>query len=231
MRRRFSPVLLGLLILTGATPDRAQDGPLRVEPLAEGSPTELSAPIRGALMDKGLRVLDSKNQPYAELWLRKAVPASATPGGPKGAVLFPVLGEGELIGAMKLIQEGHDYRDQAITPGVYTLRYGLQPVNGDHLGVSTYRDYALMLPAGKDTALDALGRKPLETRSAEAAGTNHPAVLMLIAPPAGASTPGVVQDAEKNLHGLILALPLNVAGESAASPLPVQLILVGAAPV
>ena len=69
------------------------------------------------------------------------------------------------------------------------MRYGLQPVNGDHLGVSTYRDYSLLLPAAKDQKLDLPPRKQLEQRSAESAGTSHPAVLLL----QGASAE-VVQD-------------------------------------
>ena len=64
-------------------------------------------------------------------------------------MLFPFLADGELIGVLQFASEGHDYRDQSIAKGVYTMRYGLQPVNGDHLGVSTFRDYSLLLPAGE----------------------------------------------------------------------------------
>src|SRR5262249_21712282 len=126
--------------------------------------------VRAVLADQGYRVVDGQGKPYAEIWLRKAVPASEKPAGPKGALLFPFLAEGELLGALRFPAEGHDNRDQTIAPGVYTLRYGLQPVNGDHLGVSPYRDYALLLPAVKDTALANLPGKRLEERSAESAG-------------------------------------------------------------
>lgn len=223
--------LLALVILSPCAVGFAQEGPLKLEPLSDGPPAELAPAVREALRKDGLRVLDGQGRPFAELWIRQAIPAAGKPAGPKGAVLYPVLAEGELLGAIKLVEEGHDYRDQAIAPGVYTLRYGLQPVNGDHLGVSTYRDYSLLLPAAKDKELKPLARKALETRSAEAAGSNHPGVLILIAPPSGAASPGVVQDMEKNHWGLILALPLAVPGEAEATPLPVQLILVGAAPV
>ncbi len=82
-----------------------------------------------------------------------------------------------MLGALRFPGEGHDYRDQSIGKGVYTLRYGLQPVNGDHLGVSPNRDYMLLLPAGKDATPVNIAKKPLEERSAESAGTSHPAVL------------------------------------------------------
>jgi hypothetical protein len=231
MLRRVSRLAFALLVL--AVPGRlvGQEGPLKVEPLKEAPPSDLADKVREALQESGVRVLDGQGKPFADIWLRKAVPASGKPAGPKGAILYPVLSDGELVGALRFAQEGHDYRDQAIAPGVFTLRYGLQPVDGDHLGVSTYRDYLLLVPAAKDPSPDRLARKALETRSAEAAGFNHPAVLILLAPPAGVSSPGVTHDEEKNLWGVVLTLPLGVAEESGATPLPVQLILVGAAPV
>ena len=64
--------------------------------------------------------------------IRSEKPALAS--GPKGAVQFPFLADGELVGVLQFGMEGHDYRDQAIAKGVYTMRSRLrQPVNGDHL--------------------------------------------------------------------------------------------------
>ena len=68
-------------------------------------------------------------------------------------MLFPFLADGELIGVLQFATEGHDYRDQSIAKGVYTMRYGLQPVNGDHLGVSTIATTRCLLPAAKDQTL------------------------------------------------------------------------------
>jgi hypothetical protein len=113
---------------------------------------------------------------------------------------------------------------------VYTLRYGLQPVNGDHLGVSPYRDYALLLPAAKDVAPAAVAKKPLEERSAESAGTSHPATLMLLTAPAGGSAPLMVHDAEKDAWGAVMPLSLGVKGSAVPTTLNVQLVVVGVAP-
>jgi hypothetical protein len=136
-----------------------------------------------------------------------------------------------LLGALRYGQDGQDYRDQTITPGVYTLRYGLQPQNGAHLGVSPFRDYALLLPASKDTKVEILAKKPLEETSAEAAGTTHPAVLMLLAStdPAKAGEPTIVEDKEKSTWGVVIPIPLAVKGESAPAALDVQLVVSGAA--
>src|SRR5205823_14273793 len=108
---------------------------------------------------------DGTGRIVAEIWLRKTTSCSEKPTGPKGAIQFPFLADGELLGVLQFATEGHDYRDQPIAKGVYTMRYGLQPVNGDHLGVSTYRDYVLLLPAAKDKSLAVPTRKQLEDRS------------------------------------------------------------------
>ena len=99
---------------------------------------------------------------------------------PKGAIQFPFLADGELLGVLQFATEGHDYRDQPIAKGVYTMRYGLQPVNGDHLGVSTYRDYVLLLPAGEGQV--AAPPRPQATGGAERrVGRDEPSRRLLAA--------------------------------------------------
>jgi hypothetical protein len=227
MRPRPANLILVLPVtLALATAAPAQD--YKIEALKEAPPEALAGPIRGVLAAEGYRVLDGQGKPYAEVWLRKAVPASEKPGGPKGAIQFPFLAEGELLGALRFPGEGHDNRDQAIAKGVYTLRYGLQPVNGDHLGVSPYRDYALLLPSAKDQTLATLTKKPMEDRSAESAGTSHPAILMLVAAPdSGPTAPTMVHDQEKDTWGAVLPLSLEVKGGSGPTSKNVQLVLVG----
>jgi hypothetical protein len=225
-------ILLGLCFCVQAAPLFAQDS-YKVSVLKEAAPKAASAGIRDLLNEEGFRIQDDKGQTLAEIWLRKTIPASEKPSGPKGAVLFPFLADGELIGLLQFVSEGHDYRDQSIAKGLYTMRYGLQPVNGDHLGVSTFRDYSLLLPAAKDTKGDLPTRKQLEQRSAESAGTSHPAVLLLQPVSSGASKtiPTMVRDAEKNTWSVAIPLKVLVKGESEAIVQPVLLVVVGAAPV
>src|SRR5208283_1704062 len=78
------------------------------------------------------RIVDGQGKPFADLWLRQSIPATSKPSGAKGVIQFPFLMESELLGVIELHGEAHDYRDQAITKGLYTLRYGHQPVNGGH---------------------------------------------------------------------------------------------------
>ena len=141
-------IVFGLFICTQTASVLAQE--YKVSVLKQAPPAATASAVRELISDQGFRVQDDKGQTLADIWLRKSIPGSEKPAGAKEQVLFPFLADGELIGILEFPGEGHDYRDQPIAKGVYTMRYGLQPVNGDHLGVSTYRDYVLLLPSGKD---------------------------------------------------------------------------------
>jgi hypothetical protein len=217
-------------LLMGASAGFAQES-IKVAVLKQPPPESVATPIRNDLSGQGYRIQDDQGRTFADFWLRKAIPSSEKPSEPKGAILFPFLADGELVGVLQFAAEGHDYRDQPIAKGVYTMRYGLQPVNGDHLGVSTYRDYSLVLPAAKDRSLDLPPRKRLEETSAEAAGTSHPAVFLLLAAPrdSSKSDAAVIRDAEKNTWSVVLPLSLQVKGQGEAVPYPVSLVIIGAA--
>ena len=226
MRSFFVP----LFFFVGTTAGFAQES-IKVAVLKQSPPESIAAPVRSSLIDQAYRVQDDQGRTIVDIWIRKGIPASEKPAEPKGAILFPFLADGEFVGVLQFATEGHDYRDQPIAKGVYTMRYGLQPVNGDHLGVSTYRDYSLVLPAAKDRSLALPPRKQLEERSAESAGTSHPAVFLLLAAPPDASKSGasVIHDAEKNTWSVVLPLSLQVKGEGEAVPFPVRLVVIGAA--
>jgi hypothetical protein len=225
---RFPPRWSVLLVLLPGS--LAAQEAYKVEELKQAPPSSIAPEIASALNSQGYRIVDAQGKPFAEIWLRKSIPATAKPSGAKGVIQFPFLAESELLGVMQLLGEAHDYRDQAITKGVYTLRYGHQPVNGDHLGVSPFGDYSLLLPAAKDTSLAILPRKQLETKSAEAAGSSHPAVLFMLAVPSShtGARPSMIHDAAKNTWRVVV--PLNLAVKAEPNPLtyPVSIIVVGA---
>ena len=204
--------------------------PYQVEELKQGPPSSVAPEITKALNPQGYRIKDGAGKTFADIWLRKSIPAASKPSGAKGVIQFPFLQMSELLGVVQLAVEGHDYRDQAIPKGTYTVRYGLQPVNGDHLGVSPFRDYILMLPAAKDKTLEILPRKQLETSSAESAGSSHPAILFLLAVPSSASPTkaAMIHDQEKSTWRLVVPLNLSIKGEAQPVVFPVSIVVVGA---
>jgi hypothetical protein len=224
------PIVFALVFCIAGSVAWAQDS-IKVEARKQAPPASVAPEIQATLTAQSIRVQDGEGKAFAEIWLRQATPSSEKPSGAKGAIQFPFLVDGELLGVLEFAAEGHDYRDQPIAQGVYTMRYGLQPVNGDHLGVSTYRDYVLLLPASKDKSLAAPTRKQLERRSSEAAGTSHPAsFLLLLAPNGSKPDPVVIHDTEHNTWSVVLPLRLQIKGAN-GQPMtyPVQLVVVGAA--
>lgn len=205
----------------------AQDS-YKVEEMNQPPPASIAPEVAAALSPRGYRIKSGEGKTFVEIWLRKSIPATAKPAGANGVIQFPFLAESELLGVVQLAEEGHDYRDQAIAKGTYTARYGLQPVNGDHLGVSPFRDYILLLPSSKDKTLQALPRKQLETQSSEAAGTSHPATFFLLSATAPAPVkPAMIHDEEKNTWRVIVPLNLEIKGESKPVEFPISIVIAG----
>jgi hypothetical protein len=115
---------------------------------------------------------------WAEIWFR-----TAAPSGPKSAeegVMLPTVPHGAFLGAIRFPGAAADRRGQNLKPGLYTLRYSLHPVNGDHLGVAPQRDFLVLTPAAEDKDPNATPAfDDLMAMSKKASGTPHPAVLSI----------------------------------------------------
>ncbi len=224
-----SIVLLALWLLAAPSLLHAQES-YKIEPAkASALPEGVPSVIAEELAAESLVINLPDGKPLAQIWLRKAVPARSAPSGPEGAVQFPFLVTGELLGLISYTEEAHDYRDQSILPGVYSIRFGLHPINGDHLGVSPFRDYALLVPIALEKAPTPLGIKDLERESAEAAGTNHPAVLLLTTVAEAKSNENPIHDEVKRFWGIALPVTFKVDDTPLAKPYPVGLIYDGVA--
>jgi hypothetical protein len=149
----------------------------KLEP-AGAPPSELPAAVAATLQKDGSKVVAGNGSVFCEIWFR-----TTAPSGPKSAedgVTLPTIPQGALLGALRFPAKGADRRGQGIKPGVYTLRYALQPVNGDHQGVAPQRDFLLMAPASDDPGPAATpGFEDLVKLSTKASGTPHPAVLSM----------------------------------------------------
>jgi hypothetical protein len=91
-----------------------------------------------------------------------------------------------------------------VKPGVYTLLYGLQPQNGDHLGISQFREFLLLSPAAIDTDPKVLGFDGVVALSKEVIGTAHPASLSLDPPQDAPGAPLSVYKNELGHEGVVL---------------------------
>jgi hypothetical protein len=177
LTRKFSVLILLLLssLLAAAQ--------AKLEKIPALSDAPVPARLRAALDPSGSRLVRPDGSALCEIWLRKALPVGA---GARGAA-YPEMSESTLLGVISFPNGGKDFRGQAIKPGRYTMRYELLPEDGNHLGAAPTRDFVLLVAASADTDPNAqYDFAQLVKLSAQAAGTNHPAVFVLLAPENGA---------------------------------------------
>jgi hypothetical protein len=139
-------------------------------------PSEVAAPILAMLNKAGTKVVGDGGAAYVEIWLGSTMPSGPNSG--ESSVSLPTIPSGSLLGVLRFPAKGGDRRGQTIAAGVYTLRYGNYPVNGNHQGVAPQRDFLLLVPAALDKTTDAIADfDALLNLSRKASGTPHPAVL------------------------------------------------------
>ncbi|MCA9076328.1 MAG: hypothetical protein KDA93_14960 [Planctomycetaceae bacterium] len=145
-------------------------------------PKDLPEAVANLLASEGHHIVSPKG-PLCDLWLAKSL-ASKDAFKPDLRVKYPMQ-VGALIGVLEVKKgpEFTDFRDQVILPGLYTLRYGQQPQDGNHVGTSELRDFLLALPIEDDESTDTLdNEQDLQEISAIAAGSSHPAIFALLPP-------------------------------------------------
>ena len=195
MKHPFFKFKLASVVIAAAMVAGVASAQYKLRTATAAPPQELAAPLQSALSSDAIQVTGASG-PYCEIWLAKSVATAPTPDTSLG-VNFGQIPPGALVGAIKFDAPGADYRNQPIKPGVYTMRFGLQPVNGDHQGVSPYRDFLLAVPASLDTAIAAIPADNLYNLSKKAAGSGHPSVWSLIpADSAPATLPAIVHQQE-----------------------------------
>ncbi len=139
-------------------------------------PPEASTTISAALNKAGTKIVAGNGSAYVEIWLRSTMPSGPNTG--ESSVTLPTIPAGALLGLLRFPAKGADRRGQTIAPGVYTLRYGNYPVNGNHQGVAPQRDFLVLVPAALDKSTDAISDfDALMDLSRKASGAPHPAVL------------------------------------------------------
>src|SRR5262245_33133534 len=214
-----------LVLLFAAYPVPGQDKQFSIKPVATEPPKELSDAIRGQLDSKSIQLLDPAGAPICEVWFRKVLPSDATPDQVKNGLTYRELKETTVVGAVRFAQAWTDYRKTKVKTGVYTLRLGFQPADGDHQGKSTYTEFLVLSAAGKDTKLDTMTQKALVEMSMKSIDAGHPGVFMLF-PNNKAAGPTLV-GMEKN-HW-VLQVPVAVEASGVKGTIGFGLTLVGEA--
>ena len=109
-----------------------------------------------------------------------------------------------------------EIRGKPVMAGVYTLRYGQQPQNGDHLGISPFREFLLLSPAAVDQDPKTTGFDGAVALSKQTIGTAHPAALSLDPPVATEAVLSAYSN-EQGHKGVVFEMPRSVNGKPAGT--------------
>lgn len=216
------PGLVVLLILLATPAARGQE--YSVETIDEGPEQgELSADVAALLLDQGIRVKRG-TRTIAEIWLRKELPMDPT--FEKSMQRLYPFKSGDLIGVLHFGRRGSDFRDQQISSGWYTLRFALQPVDGNHVGTSPTRDFLVLVDAGEDAAEKAWSDDELNQASAGAAGSSHPAMICLQAPQDSGEALSIRHDESKDWW-IVRAQGTGVDADGKTQQVPLEFVIAG----
>jgi hypothetical protein len=197
-----------------------------IKEVKEAPPKELDAAIAKLLSDQSIQLLKDDKELLVQVWFRQEIPAQAQPEQIKNGLTYREVKETTVLGVIKVHQQATEYRKQAIKPGVYTLRLGFQPQDGDHMGTAPHPEFCLLCPAAKDKKPDPMSAKELHELSLVATGTSHPGVMLLFP---GKAVDKPTLKAEANDHFVLQVNAQAKVGDQKV-PLPIALTLIGVSP-
>ena len=212
-------IFLALLFVavTSAPPGQT---PLVATAHNNAPPSGLATPVLEQIAAKGITVKIEKG-PVADFWFVKSLKA----GGAGATVAWSDVPEGSLVGAVRLSADYRDIRSRVVKAGVYTLRYGIQPDNGDHLGVSPFRDFLLLSPAAGDPDPAPKGHDGTIELSKASVGGSHPGVWSIDPPDAKAAALQLYKT-DLGHDAVIVEVPVERGGKPAGT-LRFGIVLIG----
>ena len=218
-------LLAATLLVATSLPTRTEAADDHQLKSVKEGPTGLAPEIEKLLDPVGYQI-NGSDGPVVELWLLKTL--SIKPAFKPGvSQLYPFV-PGQLLGAMRVPKGAHytDFRGQEITSGTYTLRYGLQPEDGNHLGTSDTADFILALPAKIDIKPDTIKDfYDLSERSGKAAGSTHPAIFSLLDPAKAGKDAKL--DEDKSADDWVLTFTAKGNANGKAMEVKIRLVVVG----
>jgi hypothetical protein len=213
---------IALLLSAFAATARAQEE-YSVEKIASAEEAEgVSDEIAKLIAGDGVRIKRGSSRTVCELWLCKELTTEAD--FEKSPVRLYPFQPGQLMGLLHFPRRGSEFRDQDVSSGWYTLRFGLQPIDGNHVGTSPTRDFLMLVAAENDDLPENWDADALAEASAEAAGSSHPAMLCL-QHPGDAAEPSLRHDEANDWW--VLHLLANTVADQKSKLVPLDIVVVG----
>jgi hypothetical protein len=168
-------VVVLVVFLALSTPAMSQGLTLKQSEVAP--PEEVVAELRDLLDANAIQLFDG-DKPIFEFWFRKDIPLASAPA--EGTSALSAIKELTYLGVVRVHERKKDFRNDDIETDVYTMRLGIIPVDGNHLGTTPFPTLAVLVPAKYDEGLDAI---PDHDALAEISGQDtyaeHPSTLSL----------------------------------------------------
>jgi hypothetical protein len=215
-----------LVLLLGQLTFGANAADLALKVVDKEPPKEIDASIRGRLQSKAVELLDG-DKPVFEFWFSAEVPLQSKPVSVSKAL--DAIRQTTLLGAVRVSSNQRDYRDDDLSAGVYTMRFALQPQDGNHLGTSEFPYFAALTPAKIDTKPDGIADyKSLVKASSKETSTDHPVILSLRPAASDAGESPALNDPAPDHKSIRLKVPAK-AGDSEKSSVVFELVYKGKA--
>lgn len=195
----------------------------KAQATSSAPPAAVPAAIKAVLQTQGVQVNDGQGKAFAEIWLRKDVPVTAASSSDP-TINYSAIKPGTLLGVVHFDNGAGDFRGQKIAAGDYTLRYELIPSDGNHMGVSSYRDFSLLVPVADDPGpSQVLDLMPLVKLSRKSTTTGHPAVFSMIPADSSKGAAPVFFQSDEGFG----AVQASLGTTGSATSMPIALVLVG----
>jgi len=211
-------------VLAWMTQAAAQETKFTVKIVEAAPPKELSEKVREVLASSSLTVFDGSGKVFCTIWPVKQLHVEAKAEQVASGLKYSDLEETTLIGVVKFPETWIDYRKQKIKPGIYTLRYAIQLMDGDHMGTAPYNDFCLLSQVADDTKAGTMTVEELFELSTKASPRKHPAIMLMFPNRMPAAAP-VIETKAKDHTVVSFRLPA-VAGEQ-KTHLGLSLVIVG----
>ena len=206
MKKKFL-IAVALLAVSLAGPARAAD--LKLKTADQEPPAEVSEAIRKILAPRVLQLANG-DAPAYQFWWVKELPLQAKPSS--AAKTLETFKQTTLLGVVSVPKALRDYRDDDLPAGVYTMRFALQPTDGNHLGTAEFPYFALLVPAKSDATVEGISTyKALTKASSKETTTDHPVLLSLRPTAEDATEPKLMEPAPEH-KSVRVAVPAR-AGE------------------
>ncbi len=201
--------------------------PFVIKSIQKEPPDSFSESVRAKLTNTVIQVIHGGKTVY-EIWLCKQLPLKRTVDSPLRAL--DAVGQTSLLGAVSVLTDERDYRDDELYHGDYTIRFGLRPEDGNHLGTSEHLYFAVLVAAEKDRELGKITKaKQLSKASSKSSPNEHPVILSIYPVNAAEILAPSLHEPAPDHKALRLSIPAKKHNNADAPPVVFDLVIKGTA--